>query len=92
MKGALFLWHTFCAQLFIQLPKGMQIVGIMLIILGGLMMVFAGFNIIATKNMVDASPYAVNKEHKTPVYWSPIAGGVLVIAGILLMTISYPVL
>jgi len=60
----------------------MKALGTILIVVGIAMMVFTGFNIITKKKVVDVGPIEVNKEEKTPVYWSPIVGGVLIIGGI----------
>ena len=52
-------------------------------VVGGIMMVFTGFNIITKEKVVDLGKVEINKEEKTPVYWSPITGGILLAAGIL---------
>jgi len=63
----------------------MKTLGIVLLIVGGLMMIFTGFNITTRKKVVDLGPLEINKEEKTPVYWSPITGGILLVAGIVVM-------
>lgn len=60
----------------------MKTLGTILIVIGIAMMVFTGFNIITKKKVVDVGPIEINKEEKTPVYWSPIVGGVLIVGGI----------
>jgi len=60
----------------------MKALGTILIVIGIAMMIFTGFNIITKKKVVDVGPIEINKEEKTPVYWSPIVGGVLIIGGI----------
>lgn len=49
------------------------------------MTVFTGFNLITKKEVVDIGPIEINKEEKTPVAWSPIVGGILLVAGIILL-------
>lgn len=66
----------------------MKILGIILLVVGGLMTVFTGFNIITKKEVVDIGPIEINKEEKTPVYWSPVTGGVLVVAGIVVLLVA----
>jgi hypothetical protein len=44
------------------------------------MTVFTGFNVITEKEVVDIGPVEINREEKTPIYWSPVTG--LVLAGI----------
>lgn len=66
----------------------MKTLGIILIVVGGIMTVFTGFNIITKKEVVDLGAIEINKEEKTPVYWSPVTGGVLLVAGIIVLVIS----
>jgi len=56
--------------------------GIVLLVIGLVMTVFTGFNIITKKKVVDLGPVEINKEEKTPIYWSPITGGILAVAGL----------
>lgn len=62
----------------------MKTLGIVLIVIGGLMTVFTGFNLVTKKEVVDLGPLEVNKEEKTPIGWSPIVGGILLVAGIVI--------
>ena len=57
---------------------------IALIIIGAIMTVFTGFNIITKKKVVDLGALEITRNEKTPIYWSPITGGVLLAAGIIL--------
>jgi hypothetical protein len=66
----------------------MKTLGIILLIVGAIMMVFTGFNIVTKEKVVDLGPLEVNKEEKTPVYWSPVTGGVLMAAGILVLVVG----
>jgi uncharacterized membrane protein len=63
----------------------MRTLGIILIVIGAVMTVFTGFNLITRKEVADIGPVEINKEEKTPVKWSPIVGGVLLIAGIVIV-------
>jgi len=60
----------------------MKNLGIILIVIGALMMIFTGFNIITKKKVVDIGPVEINKDEKHPVNWSPIVGGIILVAGI----------
>jgi hypothetical protein len=66
----------------------MKTLGIVLLIVGGIMMVFTGFNIVTKKKVVDLGPIEINKEEKTPIYWSPVTGGILLAAGILVLVVG----
>jgi uncharacterized iron-regulated membrane protein len=63
-------------------------IGIALLIIGLIMTVFTGFNVITKKKVVDLGPVEINKEERTPIYWSPITGGVLAVAGLLILVIG----
>jgi len=63
----------------------MKTLGIALLALGLVMTVFTGFNIVTKKKVVDLGPVEINKEEKTPVYWSPITGGILLAAGVIIL-------
>lgn len=63
----------------------MKTLGIILIVLGGIMTVFTGFNIITKKEVADIGPIEIKKEEKTPIYWSPITGAILLVAGIIVV-------
>lgn len=62
----------------------MKNVGIILIVIGALMMIFTGFNIITKKKVVDVGPVEINKDEKHPVNWSPIVGGIILVAGVVI--------
>ncbi len=66
----------------------MKTLGIILIVVGGIMTVFTGFNIITKKKVVDLGAVEINKEEKTPIYWSPITGGVLLAAGVVILLVG----
>lgn len=59
----------------------MKNLGIVLIAIGVLMTVFTGFNVFTKKKVVDFGSVEINKTEKTPIYWSPITGLVLMAAG-----------
>jgi drug/metabolite transporter (DMT)-like permease len=66
----------------------MKTLGILLIVIGGIMTVFTGFNIITKEEVVDIGPVEINKEEKTPVYWSPVTGAILLVAGVVILATS----
>ncbi len=66
----------------------MKNLGVVLIVVGIAMMLITGFNYVTKKNVVDIGPVEINKEVNHPVQWSPIIGGVLLVAGILVFASS----
>jgi hypothetical protein len=77
-------WRVNCC-ISIQTKEYMRTLGIALLVLGLLMTVFTGFNVVTKKKVVDLGPVEINKEEKTPVYWSPITGGILLAAGVIIL-------
>ena len=66
----------------------MKTLGILLIVIGAIMTVFTGFNIVTQEEVVDVGPVEINKEEKTPIYWSPITGAILLVAGVVIVATS----
>ena len=59
--------------------------GIILILLGSMMIIYNGFNYVTTEKVVDLGSIVINKEKNHPVQWSPIAGVILLVGGIVLV-------
>jgi hypothetical protein len=66
----------------------MRTLAIILIVIGGVMTVFTGFNLVTKKKVADIGPVEINKTEKTPVYWSPVTGAILLVAGIIVLATS----
>jgi len=66
----------------------MKILGILLIIVGGVMTVFTGFNFITKKKIVDMGSVEISRKEKTPIYWSPVTGGIVAAVGILILVLG----
>lgn len=66
----------------------MKTFAIILIVVGAIMTVFTGFNVITKKEVADIGPIEINKEEKTPIYWSPVTGGIILAAGVVLLLVS----
>lgn len=66
----------------------MKTLGILLIVIGGIMTLFTGFNLITKKEVADIGPIEINKTEKTPIYWSPITGALILVAGIVIFATS----
>ena len=66
----------------------MKTLGITLLVIGMVMTVFTGFNIVTRKKVMDLGSVEVSREEKTPIYWSPITGGVLAAVGLLILVVG----
>jgi hypothetical protein len=61
----------------------MKTLGMILIAVGLIMTIFTGFDIVTEKKVVDVGPLEINKEEKTPVYWNPVLGIIILAAGVI---------
>jgi uncharacterized membrane protein YidH (DUF202 family) len=59
----------------------MKNIGILIMVIGLGMMAFTGFNYITREKVVDLGSVQINADKTHPVRWSPIVGGVLLVAG-----------
>lgn len=62
----------------------MKALGLILILVGGIMTVFTGFNLTTKKKVIDVGSLEIKRKEKTPIYWSPVTGGVVAAVGILI--------
>ena len=63
----------------------MRITGIILIVAGILMLIFRGFSFTQEKKVVDIGPLEINKKEKKNVGWPLYAGGIAIVAGIVVL-------
>lgn len=63
----------------------MKNLGIALLVIGLIMTLFTGFNLVTRKKVVDMGSLQISTNEKTPVYWSPIVGGVVAVAGLIIL-------
>jgi hypothetical protein len=63
----------------------MRNLAVILIVLGAIMTTVTGFSFVSKKKVVDLGAVEINREEKTPVYWSPITGGIILAAGVILL-------
>ena len=66
----------------------MKIIGIVLIAAGILMFVFKGINFTTDKNVVDIGPIEINKKENKRVEWPLYAGGLAIVAGVILVAMD----
>jgi hypothetical protein len=60
-------------------------IGILAIILGVAMLIWTGFSYTQRENVVDAGPVHISADKQKTVNWPPYAGGLLVVAGIVIL-------
>jgi hypothetical protein len=67
------------------------ILGIILIVVGIILLAYGGFASFTTKeNVAKLGPLEVNKEHEHPVPVGPIAGGICIVGGVILLVSGRP--
>ena len=60
----------------------MKNIGIVLIVIGAIMMAITGFNFVTKEKVVDLGKVEISKTENHPVQWSPIVGGIFLVAGV----------
>ena len=63
----------------------MRQLGIILLVTGIIALIYTGFTFTTKEKVVDLGPLEINKEKKHKIGWPPIAGGILIVSGIVLM-------
>jgi hypothetical protein len=66
----------------------MRTAGIVLAVLGLIMLLVTGFNLVTKEKVAEIGPVEINKKENHTVNWSPIAGAVLLAGGVLIITTS----
>ena len=60
-------------------------IGLALIVIGAVMLIWTGFSYTRRENVVDAGPIHISADREHTVNWSPYAGGLLLLGGIVLV-------
>jgi len=63
----------------------MKILGIVLVVLGLIAILYGGISWTHRDTVVDAGPIQITKDKKETVPMSPIAGGIMLVAGAVLL-------
>jgi uncharacterized membrane protein len=63
-------------------------IGLVLIVIGGIMLIWTGFSYTKREKVVDAGPIHISADKEHDVNWPPYAGGILVVGGIILVATS----
>jgi len=63
----------------------MKALAIILLVLGIFMTLSTGIQFVNHKKVVDVGPIEVTKEERTPIYWSPWTGALLIVAGTIIL-------
>ena len=75
------------AQLLHILYDMKMILGTILLIIGIVMVIWTGFSFTRREKVVDAGPLHISADKEHTVNWPPYAGGILALAGIVLLVL-----
>lgn len=60
-------------------------VGLILIVVGAILLIWTGFSYTKKEKIVDLGPIQVSADREKTVNWPPYAGGVVLLAGIIVL-------
>lgn len=63
-------------------------IGIILVIIGVVMLIWTGFSFTKKEKVVDIGPVEITADKKEQVNWPPYVGGVVLVAGFVIMLSS----
>ena len=63
-------------------------IGLVMVVLGILMLVWTGFTYTQKEKLVDAGPIRISADKEKSVNWPPYVGGIILIAGVVILTAS----
>lgn len=66
----------------------MKILGIILIVAGILMFVFGNITFTRKEKIVDVGPVEINKKEKKTIEWPNYAGGISIVAGVVVLIMA----
>ena len=64
-----------------------KILGAILLIIGVVMVIWTGFSFTRREKVVDAGPLHISADKEHTVNWPPYAGGVLALAGLVILLV-----
>lgn len=62
--------------------------GIVLIVLGVILLIWTGFTYTKKEKIIDAGPIQVSADREKSVNWPPYAGGIILVAGVIVFATS----
>ena len=62
-------------------------IGIILVVVGAVMLIWTGFSFTKKETLVEIGPVEIAADKKESVNWPPYVGGVILVAGVVLLII-----
>lgn len=66
----------------------MKNVGLLLIVIGAVLLIWTGFTYTKKEKIIDAGPIEISADREKSVNWSPYAGAIVLVAGIVILVTS----
>jgi hypothetical protein len=66
----------------------MKTIGTVLLVIGLAMTVFTGCRLTKREEIVDLGSITISKDKQIPIFWSPLIGGGLMAAGVLVLLLG----
>jgi len=63
-------------------------VGLILIVIGVILLIWTGFTYTKKEKIIDAGPIQVSADKQKTVNWPPYAGGIVLLAGVVILVSS----
>jgi hypothetical protein len=63
-------------------------IGVLLLVAGIAMLIWSGFSYTKRENVADAGPVHISADRQKTVSWPPYAGGVLAVAGVVVLLVG----
>lgn len=60
-------------------------VGLILVIVGAVLLIWTGFTYTKKEKIIDAGPIQVSADQEKSVNWPPYAGGIVLLAGVVIL-------
>ena len=62
--------------------------GLILIVIGAILLIWTGFTYTKKEKIIDAGPIQVSADKQKTVNWPPYAGGIVLLAGVVILVSS----
>jgi len=63
-------------------------IGLLLIVIGAILLIWTGFTYTKKEKIVDAGPIQISADRQKTVIWPPYAGGIILVAGVIVVLTS----
>jgi len=71
-----------------KLQEMNRTIALVMIVLGIVMLVWTGFTYTQKEKLVDAGPIQISADKEKSVNWPPYVGGIILVAGVIILTTS----